>query len=277
MKKFSVFTIILLLCSAAFTADFTWLPRHSMNPARPAIGDVVTFTASFKVSEGFANNVRVIGGVDDTIIFDRTWANPGNGNKKVSFQWTATAGRHLTFFQIDPEGLLNKNIKINRLEIPFVVSEEQSPQQETPITIGVIVPILPDLKVHVSRVDDIGVDAWRLTFEVKNHTNSCVPVLKWKIISVENFVMTSEDLCASCPTYAFDTTPPECALGPGDTKIFTVDINKAMFRRYTPHYNVNPNYSFNTVYVFVDPYNDIQEPNENNNYSQPIVLVWWGN
>ena len=277
MKKFSIFTILLLLCSTAFAVDFAWLPRHSVNPPKPSVGQVVTITAAFSVNGGPASNVRVVGGVDETIIFDRTWANVGNGNKKVSFQWTATAGKHLVFLQIDPDSLINKYNRANRLEIPIIVSEEQLPQDNTPIFIGAVVSILPDLKVHVSRVEDIGVDRWRLTFEVKNHTNSCVSLLKWKIISVENFNMTSEDLCASCPYYTFDATLPECALGPGDTKIFTVEIDKSMFRRYTPRYSVNPNYSFNTVYVFVDPNNDIQESKENNNYSQPIVLVWWGN
>jgi len=280
MRKFGIFFVMMLLtCSAAFALDVIWLPRYSVDPAAPSAGQVVTITATFRVTDGPVNNLRIVGGVDDTIIFDRTWSNLGSeGKKKVTFQWTAVAGKHLIFLQADPDSFLIKNNKNNRLEIPIVVSKEEPQQNNTiPVIIGVIAPILPDLKVHVSRVEDIGVDRWSMTFEVKNHTNSCVPLLKWKIISVENFNMTGEDLCATCPSYVFDATPPVCALGPGEIKIFTVQIDKSMFRRYTPRYSVNPAYSFNAVYVFVDPYNDIQESNEANNYSQPIVLVWWGN
>jgi len=279
MRNFSIFfVVILFLCSAAFALDVVWLPSYSVSPAAPSVGQVVTITAAFQVIDGPVNDLRIIGGVDDTIIFNRTWSNLFNeAKKKVTFQWTAVAGKHLIFLQADPDSFLIKNNKNNRLEIPIAVSKEESQQITPPIVIGVIAPILPDLKVHVSNVTDVGVDRFSMTFEVKNHTNSCVPLLKWKIISVENFNMTSEDLCASCPYYVFDATPPECALGPGDTKIFTVEINKTMFRRYTPGYRVNPAYSFNAVYVFVDPYNDIQESNEANNYSLPMVLVWWGN
>jgi hypothetical protein len=278
MRKFCIFfVVILFLCSAAFAVDVVWLPRYSVNPAAPSEGQVVTITASFSVNDGLANNLRVIGGVDETIIFDRTWGNLNIGNKKVSFQWTAVAGKHLIFLQADPDSFLLKNNKNNRLEIPIVVSKEAPQDITPPIVVGAVVQILPDLKVHVSNVTDIGVDRWSMTFEVKNHTNSCVPLLKWKIISVENFNMSGEDLCATCPSYVFDATPPECAIGPGEIKIFTVQIDKSMFRRYTPRYSVNPAYSFNAVYVFVDPYNDIQESNEANNYSLPIVLVWWGN
>jgi hypothetical protein len=279
MRTFGIFSIMMLfLCSAAFALDVIWLPSYSVNPAAPSVGQVVTITATFRVNDGPVNNLRIVGGVDDTIIFDRTWTNIGfDAKKKVTFQWTAVAGKHLIFLQADPDSFLLKNNKNNRLEIPIAVSKEESQQNTPPIVIGVIAPILPDLKVHVSNVTDVGVDRFSMTFEVKNHTNSCVPLLKWKIISVENFNMTGEDLCATCPSYVFDATPPVCAIGPGEIKIFTVQIDKSMFRRNTPHYSVNPAYSYNAVYVFVDPYNDIAESNEANNYSLPMVLVWWGN
>lgn len=87
---------------AAVEIDWSVLPSHS--PAEPARGDTVTISGEISVSDGDATNLRVIGGMDETTILDRTFALVRSGETRVvSFTYSARPGSHNYWMNIDPD------------------------------------------------------------------------------------------------------------------------------------------------------------------------------
>jgi len=95
------FLLSSVLTFAALDVKFTTAIGQSPDPA--AAGNEVTFTVSFKPSGGAVSNFKIIGGVDGTQIFERTYASIlADKIKTDSFKWTVTSGNHKVWFELDP-------------------------------------------------------------------------------------------------------------------------------------------------------------------------------
>jgi len=95
------FLLSSIFAVAALDVKFTTAIGQSPDPA--VLWNEVTFTVSFKPSGGAVSNFKIIGGVDGTQIFERTYASIlADKIKTDSFKWTATAGSHKVWFELDP-------------------------------------------------------------------------------------------------------------------------------------------------------------------------------
>jgi len=125
LVKITIFLAIVSIASFLSAANIMWNAGISNNPAAPVVGQVVTFTATFTVNPGPADNIRVIGGVDGVNIYDRRWARSfaTNASQRINFTWTATAGNHRAFFTVDPDNVVREtNETDNTTEVNFNVS-----------------------------------------------------------------------------------------------------------------------------------------------------------
>lgn len=86
----------------ALDAKFTTAIAHTPDPA--AAGNEVTFSVSFKNFGAAVSNYKITGGVDGAKIFERVYASIAADKVKTdSFKWTAAAGDHKVWFELDPE------------------------------------------------------------------------------------------------------------------------------------------------------------------------------
>jgi len=125
LVKITIFLAIVSIASFLSAANIMWSGGISMNPPTPVVGQVVTFTATFTVNPGPATNIRAIGGVDSTNIYDRRWARSfaTNTSQRINFTWTATAGSHRAFFTVDPDNVVGEtNETDNTTQINFTVT-----------------------------------------------------------------------------------------------------------------------------------------------------------
>ncbi len=117
MRVKTILLTILALAAAPLAAvEINWsvLPSHS--PADPARGDVVTISGEISVSGGDAAHLRVIGGMDETTILDRTFALVRSGETRaVSFTYTARPGSHNYWMNIDPDDVSGDASPTNNL------------------------------------------------------------------------------------------------------------------------------------------------------------------
>lgn len=101
----SVFIIFLLMGTFAFgETDLKFTTGGiTMTPDPAAVGNEITFTVHFKPVGGAVDNLKIIGGIDDTAIFERTYAHINADAQKMDFfKWTAISGSHKAWFKIDP-------------------------------------------------------------------------------------------------------------------------------------------------------------------------------
>jgi len=97
---------VILLCSsvlalAALDLQFTTAISQAPDPASG--GATVTFTVAFKTFGGAVTNMKITGGVDGVGIFERTYAGIAADKVRTdTFTWTATAGSHTAWFELDP-------------------------------------------------------------------------------------------------------------------------------------------------------------------------------
>jgi len=67
-------------------------------------GRLITFKAAFRATGGDARNVTVVVGMDDKNLYLKTLPLIKSlETQDVIFEWTATAGKHIVYFYIDPE------------------------------------------------------------------------------------------------------------------------------------------------------------------------------
>lgn len=104
----SIFFIVLTVPVSLMAAtNPCWYGTISKSPDSVSGGDIVTFTARLWIKADVVTNLRVIGGVDGTIIYDNTFPSLETATRQdLSFTWTATAGTHTAFFQIDPDNII---------------------------------------------------------------------------------------------------------------------------------------------------------------------------
>lgn len=118
--------IILAINLFAFTAlDAKFVSTITMSPTTANPGDEVTFTVNFKPVGAIVTNYKTVGGIDTPQIFQRVFASiPADAVRTLSFKWTATAGNHTVWFELDPEHKSNDtDYTNNRIEKAFVVQQ----------------------------------------------------------------------------------------------------------------------------------------------------------
>jgi len=111
-----IFLFSSMFASAALDLQFSTAISQSPDPA--SAGNVVTFTVSFRTTGGAVTNLKIIGGVDGTQLFERTYASIlADKGRTDTFTWPATAGSHTVWFELDPGHTSgDSNYANNRIE-----------------------------------------------------------------------------------------------------------------------------------------------------------------
>jgi subtilase family serine protease len=129
-KTFLSMGVILLFSSilALAALDLTFTTSISQTPDPATAGSAVTFTVSFKTIGGPADNLKITGGVDGSGILERTYAHINAGLQRTdTFTWTATAGSHTVWFELDPMHTCgDSNYSNNRVEKAITVGGSNS-------------------------------------------------------------------------------------------------------------------------------------------------------
>jgi len=265
------------------TLDVVWLPGSSANPPSPTAGQVVTISANLRVNNGPANGLRVIGGVDGANIYDHNWGTvEDNGNRNVNFQWTATAGMHTVFLQIDPaHSLAGQESGNDRIEIPLNVGGSGTPPQPELIaydnvyqnTAEFMFPdpcrqfrdadtdlIITDVVFrHISLSPNPSIYEYR--FKIKNLGQRCLTSLSWKMVE------QAGQPCPNCPSGRYDASRGEYVLKGREEKLVVGRVNIAQVPTsgyYKAHWT-GTSHQAACVRFIVDPNNEIPELNEGNN------------
>jgi subtilase family serine protease len=132
MKNKLLTTLFLIFLAMAVypQSDLIWYGPIYINPAAPATGDVVTFTATVKATLGNSQPFQVVGGIDGAQLLSTTGPALVKATKKAfSFNWTAVTGNHTVYFDIDPNHTSGDiNFKNNHIEVNFSVDTGSTPQ-----------------------------------------------------------------------------------------------------------------------------------------------------
>jgi subtilase family serine protease len=117
-----IFLFSSMFASAALDLQFTTAISQTPDPA--SAGNIVTFTVSFRTTGGAVTNFKIIGGVDSTQLFERTYASIGADMMRTdTFNWPATAGNHTVWFVLDPDHTCgDSNYANNRIEKAVTVA-----------------------------------------------------------------------------------------------------------------------------------------------------------
>jgi len=138
MKKKNIYIasfILFMVTAAGFAAtNPTWEPvTINISPASPSSGDLVTFSARLVNNMARAENIKIVGGVDSTELFSRRYNIPWRGTQDVSFTWTATAGEHTAYFEVDPDNEVHEAIETdNLIELTFNVTSSSGGDEFQP-------------------------------------------------------------------------------------------------------------------------------------------------
>jgi subtilase family serine protease len=130
--KFKTFLSIgvIFLCSSVLALaalDLRFSTAISQSPDPANVGDKVDFVVSFNTFGGAVDNLKIIGGIDGATIFTRTYAHIDADKQRTdTFSWTATAGAHTAWFELDPDHTAgDSNYANNRVEKAFTVGSVQ--------------------------------------------------------------------------------------------------------------------------------------------------------
>jgi hypothetical protein len=130
-KTFLTFGIIFLFSGAfVFAAlDLAFVTAITQSPDPATAGATVNFTIGFRTDGGAVTNMRIIGGVDGTQILNRTYASiAADTTRTDAFTWTATAGSHTVWFELDPDHAQgDSDYTNNRIEKAITVSGGAQP------------------------------------------------------------------------------------------------------------------------------------------------------
>jgi len=148
---FQIALIIFSLSAMSFAAlDLKFTTEITMSPAAPKAGDAVIFSVTL-ISEGAkANNLKLIGGVDGTQIVEKVFAGiAAGGTRTQSMNWTATAGSHKVWFELDPAHTAgDSNYYNNKIDKQLIVSGVQNVKAFNINSLKKPYKLKPDLKVH---------------------------------------------------------------------------------------------------------------------------------
>jgi subtilase family serine protease len=210
LMRFKIFMsigIIFLLSSviAIAAVDLKFTTAISQAPDPAIAGNAVTFTVSFKNFGGAVDNMKITGGVDGAGIFERLYAHINTDLQRTdSFTWTATAGTHTIWFELDPEHVQgDSDYSNNRIEKQITISSSQNPNMPNIIhikpnsgdspTMSHDFPLLskPNLKIEVAYNSEGLKCGGKVNFyiKVKNTGNAATPSgFEYHIYNLGNLV-----------------------------------------------------------------------------------------
>jgi len=257
--------IIFLLSSviAIAAVDLKFTTDISQAPDPAITGNTVTFTVSFKNFGGAVDNLKITGGVDGAGIFERLYAHINTDLPRTdSFTWTATAGTHTVWFELDPNHVQgDSDYSNNRIEKQITISSSQNSNMPNIIHIkpnaGVLpkkmshdFPLLskPNLKIEVAY-NSVGLKCGGMVnfyIKVKNTGNAATPS------GFEYYIYNSGNLVANIPCSPLDAGG-----------VLTVESGDAWLLCDT---NCTSTWKF-----VIDPTNYVSESDENDN-AQTLTL-----
>jgi hypothetical protein len=275
IKIVSVSWILFILAVATLNIlalDLKFNSGISKSPGTFNAGDVVTFTVSFTSQDGTVTNFKIIGGVDTTQIYERVFASiPDGANRQGSFTWTAVAGSHTAWFELDPDHV-NGDSDYSNNRIELTLGSNAKFKINPAILYTNFVALKPDLLItQVSlKKEPSMTNIYSFSVTFKNQGKVCVKAFNWKI---------ANDLCTNCPQGSYSAEEPLCALNPGQEKTSNGFISKLDFSSvlkekcggslYSPKYK-----RLNRVYFVVDWDGKVDESKETNNTTAMQELVW---
>jgi hypothetical protein len=275
IKIVSVSWILFIFAVAALNISALDLKFNSgitKSPGTFNAGDVVTFTVSFTSQGGTVTNFKIIGGVDTTQIYERVFASiPDGANRQGTFTWTAAAGSHTAWFELDPNHVNgDSDYSNNRAEL--TVGAKAVFKMNPEIFNTNFVALKPDLLItQVSLKKETSMtNIYSFSVTFKNQGKVCVKAFNWKI---------QNDLCTNCPQGSYSARGPLCALNPGQEKTSNGFISKLDFSSVLEEKCggsiSSPKYKrLNLVYFVVDWDGKVDESKETNNTTAMKELVW---
>ena len=176
-----------------------WTGGISVVPVVPAHGSNAKISATFKVLQDITG-LRIIGGVDSSTLYNRTFTGLLAKNKVVTihFNWNAVKGNHTAFFQLIPPRILTKRGK--KITKQFYVSPvklKTHPGTNTRLGIqSKTVPkdlcegfehlaqnvVLESFSIRAAYPNNRNSEAI-IDVKVRNKGNRCVKLLFWSLYS----------------------------------------------------------------------------------------------
>lgn len=303
MRVKTISAIGIILCLSVFAhaqLDFRFTSAITYTPDPARVGDTMTFTVRF-IADGVAvDNFKIIGGVDDTRIVDRTFAHLNMGASRTqSMSWTAAAGSHTIWFEIDPDHSSgDTNYTNNRIEItlnvdPTMASPARSSSElgnlttvESPgLSVSLdtsrkIVPADP-CKKYESATPDLELDfltfnrvslrnddpiEYRYEVRIKNNSNKCITRLKFKLVDQGGAVIKEVSPLPLKSKYllkSMETKSWSNIIGIDDITNFNICS-----------FGIGRQGMCCTITATVDPDNTITETDETNN-SKSVGPIYW--
>jgi hypothetical protein len=306
LKKTIIYLLPVLICAIAFAeTDPKWSVGISMTPASVSVGDTVRFTATLWVKQGPVDNLRIIGGVDGTHIFTRDYRHCDRQYlEELNFTWTAVAGNHRAWFQIDPDATTpDIDRSNNRTEISFLTNISPPARDGSSLTVtvhsstgtggghgGNTLTLTGRTATLLRTIDpcedsdapaDLSLDflgfnrvslsvddpvQYNYTFRVKNLGSKCIKEFKWRIVNNVGVVIT-EGTKKTLKVHGY-------VIRPGHSIELTGVIDMASIGNYDICRGMSGEMLCVHVKGVVDPLNDIFETDETNNES-PISTLYW--
>jgi len=147
---FQIALIIFSLSAMSFAAlDLKFTTEITMSPAAPKAGDAVIFSVTLISDGAKVNNLKLIGGVDGTQIVEKIFAAIADGGTRTqNMTWTATAGSHKVWFELDPAHTAgDSNYNNNKIDKQFSVSGDQNVKTFDIHSFKKTYKLKPDLRV----------------------------------------------------------------------------------------------------------------------------------
>lgn len=272
----------------------------SSDPVR--VGDSVTFTVRFLSGGAAVDNFKIIGGVDSTRIVDRVFAHVNaDTGRAQTMNWTATAGSHTIWFELDPDHLKHdSDYTNNRVEITLNVEGGLSSPARSADELGNITAsgntgglsngsinsggrrIIPadDCSRFDGETADVLLDflgfnrvslrvddpiEYRYEVKIKNLSRKCIYRLKYKLVDQGGAVVREVTLIPARHTYVIKSM---------ETATFSNIIGIRDITNFNRCRVGIRTYICSTITATLDPDNEIPESNEGNN-SKSVGPIYW--
>jgi hypothetical protein len=280
--------------------DFRFNSRITISSEPVRVGDNITFNVRFIAGGLAADNFKVVGGVDETRIVDRTFAHLNlDASRSQSMTWAATAGSHTVWFEIDPDHASRDiDFSNNRIQITLTVDPMPSPIRSSSelgnlTTAGNSSAISPldvndrrlviadECKKYEGETADLELDfltfqrvslrvddpiEYRYTVRIKNNSNKCIARLKYKLVDQGGAIVREASPLPSKSKYLFkgmETRSFSNVIGIDDITNFNMC-----------NWGIGRNFMCCTITATLDPDNEIPESNEENN-SKSVGPIYW--